>query len=75
MHANLLLPLLIIHLIVERLYDAFNHVDVCSSIVDWCSLHPSAFVRVHIEVLTLVSLSAVIASLESVTTTVSLIHL
>ena len=73
MHTHFLLSLLIIHLVVEWLNNAFNHVDVRSAILNWSTLHPSAIIRVHIEVLTLVSLSTMVVPL--VTTSVLLIHL
>ena len=73
-HADLLLPLLIVHLIVERLYDAFDHVDVCSTILDWCTAHSRTFHRVHVEVLTLVLLPPMVIPLEPIAAIVLLTH-
>ena len=74
MHANLLLPLLIVHLVVERLDDAFDHVDVRSTILDWCTTHSRTFHRVHVEVLTLVLLPPLVIPLESIAAIVLLTH-
>ena len=72
-HANLLLPLLIVHLVVERLDDAFDHVDVRSTILDWCTAHSRTFLPVHVEVLTLV-LPPLVIPLEPIAAIVLLTH-